>query len=270
MSTASSTEAFPARGMVPAVQAMRATLRDLRSGTLDTSTFKPLPEDLEDSVADDGRAGVRRQAWQNSLLLARHDAYEHWTLNRLDEEAQHRGRFRDYVTALAWAMKRGVHPPKLNAIAYGNTGSGKTTAIIATGRFAMESGLRARYLKHTDYLDWLRPNRAPAGQTEKDVEELYTTDKTQLLVLDEVCSGMDNPSDWVRTKSEHLVDTRRAAGLPTLCATNLTSRQIIETIGSRFYSRLAGGASLFEIVGDDRRAPVEWGVKPDDGAPGWG
>lgn len=255
---------FPARGMVPAVTAMRQALRDLKSGTLDTSGLKPLPDELAEEALDDGYAVVRQKAWDTSLRLASHDSYAHWTLNRLDKKEQDPDRLRDYVTALAWAMKKGVAPTKLNGIAYGNTGSGKTTAIIAAGNYAVQTGLRTRYLKHTQYLEWLRPNRAPAGQTEQEVIELYTTSKTQLLILDEVCSGMDNPSDWARTQSEHLVDARRAAGLPTLAATNLTSQRIVATIGSRFFSRLAGGASLFEMVGDDRRCPVSWGVADDD------
>lgn len=255
---------YPARGMVPAVAAMRQALRDLRSGTLDTTGFKPLPDELADEALDDGYAAVRQKAWNTSLRLASHDSYAHWTLNRLDAAEQHRDRLRDYVTALSWAIKKSVAPPKLNAIAYGNTGSGKTTAIIAAGNYAVQSGLRTRYLKHTQYLEWLRPNRAPAGYTEQEVVELYTTDKTQLLILDEVCSGMDNPSDWARTQSEHLVDARRAAGLPTLAATNLTSERIIATVGSRFFSRLAGGAGLFEMLGDDRRCPVSWGEAEDD------
>ncbi|MYX26733.1 ATP-binding protein [Streptomyces sp. SID8381] len=271
MATPASTE-FPARGMVPAVAAMRQALRDLKAGTLDTSDFKPLPDELKEKAREDGYAVVRQQAWTTSLRLANHESYAHWTLDRIDADEQHRDRLRDYVTALSWALRKGVAPPKLNGIAYGNTGSGKTTAIIAAGNYAVQSGLRTRYLKHTQYLEWLRPNRAPAGQTEQEVIDLYTTSKTQLLILDEVCSGMDNPSDWARTQSEHLIDARRAAGLPTLAATNLTSDRIIATVGSRFFSRLAGGASLFEILGEDRRCPVSWGGAKNNGTAGitWG
>jgi DNA replication protein DnaC len=243
-------------------------MRGLRERNLDDpAKLPPEDKDSSDPSMDEGYAEVRRQAWLNSLRLADHVGYAEWTLDQLDPD-QHPERLRNWVTAASLAKVKKVRPKALNGIAYGNTGSGKTTAIVAAGRFAVERGLRARYLKHTHYLQWLRPNGAPAGYTDKEIIRLFTD--CDLLVLDEVCGEMDNASDWVREKSADLVDARSAAGRPTLCSTNLTSQRIGQIMGSRFASRLAGGASLFEIVGDDRRNPVSWGDDSGASGPTWG
>ncbi|MFG3132894.1 ATP-binding protein [Streptomyces tendae] len=243
-------------------------MRGLRDRNLDDpANLPPESDEAAHPELDEGYAEVRRQAWLNSLRLADHSHYNEWTLDQLDDE-QHPGRLKNWVTAASLAKRKKVRPKALNGIAYGNTGSGKTTAIVAAGRYAVESGLRTRYLKHTHYLQWLRPNGAPAGYTDKEIVRLFT--EIDLLVLDEVCGELDNASDWVREKSADLIDARVAAGRPTLCSTNLPSRRIAEIMGSRFLSRLAGGASRFEIVGEDRRMPVSWGDTPETEGTGWG
>ncbi|WP_329317144.1 hypothetical protein OG723_44260 (plasmid) [Streptomyces sp. NBC_01278] len=262
------TEAPPGRGLVPGSYALGMLMREMRNRTLDTSNFKPLPEDLGEPTLDEGYTEIRQQAWLNSLRLADHADYARWTLEQLDEVEQHRDRLRNWVTAAALSKRKNVRPKSLNGIAFGNVGSGKSTAIIAAGGYAAANGLLPRYLKHTHYLQWLRPNGAPKGYTEQQIRRVFA--ECDLLVLDELCGEMDNANDWVRKESGDLIDARVASGRPTLCATNLNDERIGEIMGSRFLSRLGGGASLFEMVGEDRRRPVQWGRKPEEQEPTWG
>ncbi|WP_167163027.1 hypothetical protein [Streptomyces sp. MBT27] len=264
----SMTMAPPSRAVVPVSHALGRLMLEMKNRTLDTSKFKPLPEDTAPETLDEGYAEIRRQAWLNSLRLAGHSDYARWTLDQLDED-QHPKRLRDWVTAASLAKAKKVKPKALNAIAFGNVGSGKSTAVIAAGRYAAENGLLARYLKHSHYLQWLRPDSAPAGYTAHQVRTLYAS--CDLLVLDEVCGEMDNANDWVRKESGDLIDARSASGLPTLYATNLPSRRVGQIMGSRFASRMGGGASLFQILHDDRRNPVSWGDdEPETAGATWG
>ncbi|MEW1657853.1 hypothetical protein [Streptomyces sp. NPDC093707] len=265
--TITAPECPPERGLVPASFALGQVMLGLKNRTLDMSRFSPLPEDVGTPTLDEGHTEVRRQAWFNSLRLADHADYARWTLDGLDEE-QHPDRLRKWVTAVSLAKQKKAKPKALNGIAYGNVGSGKSTAVIAAGGYAAENGLMARYLKHSHYLQWLRPNGAPAGYSEQQVRKLFAD--CDLLVLDELCGEMDNANDWVRKESGDLIDARVASGRPTLCATNLTSSRIGQIMGSRFLSRLGGGAALFEIVGDDRRGPVSWGGGSEAEGPSWG
>ncbi|WP_185902527.1 ATP-binding protein [Streptomyces sp. WAC05292] len=212
---------------------------------------------------------VFREAWVNSLRLSGHADYARYTLDSLDEH-QYPEHLRKFVGQLAATRRHNREQAKLPAedrhelrpnirhlIAAGGVGAGKTVAAAAAGAFAVECGLMARFVSHSMYLAWLRPDSAPAGLTVTQVRERY--ERCDLLIVDDLCNEMDEyATNHVRTHTSNLITARINSGRATLFTTNLNFGQVEAVLGERLASRVGNRATVLRMVGDDRRKPQRW------------
>jgi DNA replication protein DnaC len=227
-------------------------------------------EDRPDGTAE-YQAQVYRQAWENSLHRAGHSDYLRYRLKDLGEEE--RNFLKTYIdqhvqaremqraqSKLPPEKRQHVRPRVLNAILAGSVGAGKTVAAVAAAEYATERGLMARFVSHTKYLSWLRPDGAPSGMTPLQVVEFH--ERCDVLVLDDTAHEMEAyATNFVRTKTSELITARANSNRPTIFTTNLTSDQIREVLGDAVFSRIGLRAQVWEMTGDDRRAPQEWGKR---------
>ncbi len=100
------------------------------------------------------------------------------------------------------------------------------SAIVATAR-----GL-VRALRNT----WAR------GATETEEEVIERFGEVDVLVLDEVGVGFGSESEL--TQLFDVVDRRYQMRLPTVLLSNLTAKQLKDTLGERMYDRLREGSTV--------------------------
>ncbi|MER5482628.1 ATP-binding protein [Streptomyces sp. NPDC002812] len=212
---------------------------------------------------------MNQTAWTNSLALSGHAGYGRFRLSHLKD-----GQRPDFVKAyvgplvaahrhnreqakLPPAERRIARPEKLHLIMAGGVGAGKTVAAAAAGSLAVECGMMARFVSHSMYLSWLRPDGAPAGLTAVRIRERY--ERCDLLILDDLCNEMDGyATNHVRTETSDLITSRINSNRPTIFTTNLTFDQVAVVLGERLASRVGGQASVLKMVGEDRRQPEKW------------
>lgn len=228
-------------------------------------------EDRPDDTVE-YQAEVYRQAWENSLRRAEHHDYLRYRLDDLekrernflqvyvDQHVQVRALQREQSKLPPHERKQHARPNVLNAILAGSVGAGKTVAAVAAASYAVERGLMARFVPHTVYLSWLRPDGAPSGMTPLKVLEFY--ERCDLLVLDDLAHEMDAyATNFVRTRTSELITARVNSNRPTLFTTNLTSKQITDVLGDALFSRIGMRAEVLEMTGVDRRKPKSWGER---------
>ncbi|MFD9248364.1 ATP-binding protein [Streptomyces bottropensis] len=228
-------------------------------------------EDRPDDT-DEYQREVNQQAWVNSLRLSGHGDYARYSVDLLDA-SQYPDAIRAFVEGIAEARKLNREQLKLpeeerttfrpniqHLVAFGSVGSGKTVAAAAAGALAVEMGVMARFVSHSAYLHWLRPNSAPSGLTPTTIVERY--ERCELLILDDLCNEMDEyATNHVRTLTTNLVTARANSGRSTLFTTNLDSEQVATVLGDRLASRIGKQAEVLEMVGNDRRKPKTWGIR---------
>ncbi|MFC8537961.1 ATP-binding protein [Streptomyces sp. NPDC057249] len=228
----------------------------------------PLTEDRPDST-DAYQREVYRQAWVNSLRVSGHNDYARFTLAKLHED-QFPDHVRTYVDKIVEVRQLNreqeklpldkrdiVRPTVQHLILHGSTGSKKTAAAAAAGAYAVERGLMARFVSHSKYLHWLRPDSAPAGLTHTQIVERY--ERCDVLVLDDLCQEMDEyATNHVRTLTSNLITARSSSGRGTIFTTNLNFDQVEEVLGERLASRIGGRALPLKLIGDDARKPQRW------------
>ncbi|MEV0487340.1 ATP-binding protein [Streptomyces sp. NPDC050508] len=226
-------------------------------------------EDRPDSTEEYQRE-VYQQAWVNSLVRAGHSDYARYKLAHLDEAEQHREHFRTYVDHHAEARRHNrsqrnlpaeqqqIRRPKImHMIVPGAVGAGKTVSAVAAGSYAVERGLMARFLVHSHYLKWMRPDGAPPGMTQLMVREFY--ERCDVLVLDDLCQQMDGyATTHVRDHTSDLISARMHSNRPTIFTTNLNSEQLTVVLGDALVSRIGSRAQVLNMQGSDRRKPKTW------------
>lgn len=219
---------------------------------------EPIPSD----DLGERRRAVKREAWANSLRMARLDDRAHWTLADLAAD-QHGPMLQGFVDGL------GPDAAFVNLVLGGRVGSGKTSAAIAAGNAAVERGLMARVVKHKHYLDWLRPDGTPPGLTTVQVRERFRT--CDLLILDDLGAELDGDREatrFVREETLALVGDRIESGKATIVTTNekpeVRNDQgdlvggLMLTLGERLLSRLSERGHALRFVGQDRRGRLSW------------
>lgn len=227
-----------------------------------------LTEGRPDST-DEYQREVYRQAWVNSLRMSGHDDYARFTLAKL-----HADQFPDHVRTYvdkcveARALNREqeklpesereiVRPTIQHLILHGSTGTRKTATAAAAGAYAVARGLMTRFVSHSKYLGWLRPDSAPAGLTRTQILERY--ERCDVLILDDLCEEMDEyATNHVRTLTNNLITARANKGRGTIFTTNLNFDQVEVVLGERLASRIGGRALPLKLVGDDSRKPQRW------------
>jgi DNA replication protein DnaC len=148
---------------------------------------------------------------------------------------------------------------------FGNTGSGKTTALAAVtmsylvraSKEAIKSGKRTKqfalFLNVPELLSGLKqgfddPEVAAAWQ-----HKLSVAKSVPMLILDDI--GSERPSEWARERLTELIGTRYDNELSTLISSNLTLPELKEHIDpiGRITSRIKGMSVPLEYKGKDRR-----------------
>jgi DNA replication protein DnaC len=256
-------------GMAPVGGSIGKLAAILQRRGLDPTAAR-FTEDRPDDT-DEYQTQVYRQAWENSLRRSEHHDYLRYQLANLEEgEREFLRKYVDqHVAVRKMQRQQNKLPPEerqhlrpniLNVILAGSVGAGKTVAAAAAARYAVDNGLMARFVPHTLYLDWLRPDRAPSGMTALSVVEFY--ERCDLLVLDDLGHEMEQyATNHVRTKTSELITARINSNRPTLFTTNLTSEQITEVLGDALFSRIGMRAEVWEMTGVDRRQPKQWGKR---------
>ncbi|RLU86281.1 hypothetical protein CTZ27_25235 [Streptomyces griseocarneus] len=241
------------------------TLAALQRGGADLSQLgvPAPPEDAETELWEDVSVPQRRArtlAWRNSMSAADHDDYLKWRFPDLDDNQCPKMLSR-WLDSVVEAKRGKARPSTMHFIVSGNIGSGKTTAVAALGNEASDRGLLVRFVQHSAYLTWRRPDGGPDGMSRYEIRRRHVEDP-DLLILDELCGEMDGTqTEFVRRETTDLVGSRLASGRPTLFSTNLRRDGIKAVLGDRLLSRIEDRAYLAKVVGPDRRTPhkpLDW------------
>lgn len=130
----------------------------------------------------------------------------------------------------------------------GTVGSGKTHNAYAALRSMAKSGVRCQWAIATaaDVYAALRPRNGVDSEA-----EFHRYGNTRLLVLDDL--GASRSSEWVEETNYRLINHRYEHELPTLLTSNLSPRDMTNTLGERVASRLAEMTTRVVLDGPDRR-----------------
>ncbi|MFD3514929.1 hypothetical protein [Streptomyces sp. NPDC058657] len=206
------------------------------------------------------QAHARSLAWTNSMRRAAHDDYLKWRFTDLDDHQRPQA-LHGWLDSLVEAKKRKARPDTMHFIVSGNIGSGKTTSVAALGNEASARGLLVRFVQHSTYLSWRRPEGGPDGMSAYKVWARHVEDP-DLLIIDELAGEMDGiQTEFVRRETTDLIGSRLASNRPTAFSTNLRRDGIAAVLGERLLSRIEDRAYLAKVVGPDRRAPskpLDW------------
>ncbi|MEU1311074.1 hypothetical protein ABZ419_19590 [Streptomyces cinnamoneus] len=265
MSTMAAERFIPEREPKRLFEITERTLAALRRGGADLSQLgvPAPPEDSETELWEDvsiPQARARTLAWQNSMTAADHDDYLKWRFSDLDDTQRPKA-LSDWLGSVVEAKRQKARPSTMHFIVSGNIGSGKTTAVAALGNEASDRGLLVRFVQHSTYLTWRRPDGGPDGMSRYEIRRRHVEDP-DLLILDELCGEMDGvQTEFVRRETTDLVGSRLASGRPTVFSTNLRRDGIKAVLGERLLSRIEDRAYLAKVVGPDRRMPhkpLDW------------
>lgn len=196
-----------------------------------------MPAELEaefsaiDRELDDRELEQRRERWAAKTPARFREA----RLDALDDELR---------TELETWLLTEPHP---NLWLVGPVGVGKTHAAVAVLRelYVVQrvTDVRRWFVGSLlDRLDWRNPDNA---------ETMSRARSASVLVLDDL--GVGELSEWAVGRIGSLVNERYERTLPTIVTTNREPGVLREVVGERTYSRLAEGATVLEVGGDDRR-----------------
>ena len=132
----------------------------------------------------------------------------------------------------------------------GSTGLGKTHLSVAMSYELTKNGFGVIYCSAPDMMrrlenEYFRKNDADTEQTEQTLSEC------DLLVIDDL--GTEFSNKYSMASMYNIVNTRINMNKPTIISTNLTARELQNTYGMRFVSRLIGEFDKLTFVGSDIR-----------------
>lgn len=212
-----------------------------------------LPEPKDDPDPQ-GRVEIFRATWLTSLTLGGAGDLADWTLDKLESD-QHPAALRAFADALG-QPDQAVR----NLVLGGRVGPGKTSAAIAVGNAAVARGVSARFIKHSTYLKWLRPEGSP-----KDLEPWQIRKRFRdctLLVLDDLAASLtvgEPATEFVRTETLDLIGDRTdTPGHSTIVTTNHRSETLTVMFGEAMMSRLSKNGHVLVFIGPDRRGRLSW------------
>ena len=138
-----------------------------------------------------------------------------------------------------------------NLLFLGRTGLGKTHISTAIARVVIERGFDVCYNSAENIaLDYeFDRYKSNFGKEEPRAEKYAETD---LLIIDDL--GTETLSALAAASLFNLINTRIAAGRPTIISTNLGDEEIQSRYGDRIASRLFGEFRPFLFLGTDIRA----------------
>jgi DNA replication protein DnaC len=149
---------------------------------------------------------------------------------------------------------------------FGNTGSGKTTALAAiamsyivdASKQALRTGKRTphlvQFLNVPELLAGLKRGFDDADISVWWSKTLSAANKVPMLIIDDI--GSEKPTEWARERLTELIGGRYDNERCTLFSSNLTLPELKEHIDpvGRITSRITGMAIPIEYKGKDRRS----------------
>lgn len=148
----------------------------------------------------------------------------------------------DFARGLAADLEAWVAGPPRNLVLLGPVGSGKSHAAYAVMHAMVTAGASWSGARVPKILEGLRPDR-----------ERVLIPWADVALLDDI--GSETRSPWTMEQLEQLLDCRWADNVPTIATSNLAPDALSRWLGERAWSRLAGGAVVRAVTGDDRRFP---------------
>lgn len=131
-----------------------------------------------------------------------------------------------------------------NLILFGPTGVAKTWSSWEVMERALKVGYGGQIIMLSQ-AEWQEIVGPPA-----DRDQLADMRATDVLALDDLGSSRIN--EWTRELLLPVIDSRWSQGRPTIITSNLDD--LDDKLGERITSRLAHGATVVVLEGDDRRA----------------
>lgn len=221
----------------------------------------PVPE--SDDLAD-WRRDTYATAWTNSLRASDSDDLAHWTLDALAPEQDPDGALRVFADQC-------TEPGGLRTLVLGGpVGTGKTSAAVALGNALLEQGRMVRFVRHSTYLKWLRPEGAPSDMEDWQIRRRFR--ECDVLVLDDLAASLDGDvkaREFVRTETLDLIGDRAdSPGKVTIITTNQKAAVyndegrliggLTMIFGEQVMSRLSKNGYALTITGQDRRGRLSW------------
>jgi len=245
-----------------------------------TSPYRPAPQIYRCEQCQRDEAEATRVAGEAANILAAMPGLSDRALRRSGVSTRERSASLDLVPA---NIRRLFGAPALGVEALmageevrrgfglsGGAGCGKTFALVALFKAAVEARLRTRAPKigRAALLTWLawtswptevNDLRVMSTQEEGLVEaraRILRLSKIEALVIDDL--GVERlrgtyEDDWAASQLDALVDARYNEMLPTWYTTNLTADELQDRYGSRLYSRLCAENPLRAVPGPDLR-----------------
>lgn len=135
-----------------------------------------------------------------------------------------------------------------NLILFGKTGLGKTHLSLAIANEFLNSGLSVVYASAQNLINSLADEQfSYSGESEL----LTSVLDSDLLIIDDL--GAEMKTSFSESCVNNMVNTRLLKNKPTVISTNLTLDEIERSYSPRVLSRIVGGYTLLNCLGDDIR-----------------
>lgn len=213
------------------------------------------PDSADEEVWDDLAAHKRAKYvewWQKDIRQNRVTELAAYNLDAVED---------DYARVTLTRFIDQLHTKvKTHLILHGGVGTGKTSAALAAGHYAVSKGINTRYVSHERYIEALRASsNPPEGLTKDAWRHRYRV--CELLILDDLAA--DNvmgvaAKEFVQKETLTLISDRLHTGKATIVTLNYTYDDLVEILGDRVCSRLGTDAVSVKLTGPDRRQPLRW------------
>ena len=134
-------------------------------------------------------------------------------------------------------------------IMYGNTGLGKTHLSLAIANVVNEKGYNVIYTTAHSLLGKIEKEHFGRLKTDEEPEEEALG--CDLLIIDDL--GAEFSTQFTISAVYNIINERILTGRPTIISTNLMYEAISDRYTSRVYSRIIGGYTPLEFIGNDVR-----------------
>lgn len=146
---------------------------------------------------------------------------------------------------------------------YGGTGTGKTTAVCALAltfitaqtlqdiRAGRRTKQLVQYVNVPDLLDEIKRGFDDPTAAATSARRLEALQSVPLAIFDD--AGAERPSEWSRERLLTVIGGRYDAEKATFFTSNNTMDELVEPLGKRIQSRIAGMTVPIRYDGKDRR-----------------